>query len=1010
MPWSQAWAGASDVRRAPDGHGGGRREIGGRGGGCGRPAGPWRADGSASMPSVHSMASVQTRLRADREARSGGGGAEGRRRGARRRVGAGDRWALGLVGVLPLLAFVVPALVGHPVLLGDDLTQSEPLRVLVGADLRAGHLPLFDPYLWSGAPLLGGWNAGAADPLTWLFAVLPATAAWTAGLVVTWWVAAGSLYGYLRSSRLGPFASGCGALAFAWSGAFLAQVVHFGFVAGMSVVPLQLLAVDRLVTPRGPRLRWAVVLAAALGVTVVAGEPRAIDDAAVVLACYTAWRLVGAGGRRGAALGWVAGAALVGVALGAVQWLPGLEAVGGSQRSAPSVALFASGSLPDRWLGLLLVPDLLGGSGSLRQPAFLPSYSLTEVAGYVGALPLVGGLALLGRLRRRRPVPAWLVWEVVAVVGVVLALGINTPLGHLLAHVPFYGAQRLQSRNVIVADLALAVLTAYVVDDLGRRRQAAGHDGGGQAGDGRVRWLAAVGGLVVASPVVLLGTWGNGFVAALGVRAAPGTAGRLVPAAVPFAVCGVLAAAAFWEAPRRPSRVVRRGLAVLQGANLAAFALLVVVAVPPAALPPPSVAPPPSSPSSGRPGRAATAGGAAGAAAAATSPPPGPARPVGALGLGGRFAIYDPGLLDAAELTVVGTPDGNVVTGTPSVLGYGSIVGARYAAATGTHLATGAGQDVLSPAAVTDGVLDQLGTRVLLTPPAYLVTPAGGGGPAPGVGTGTRRLGAGAVTWPLGEPLALRWVQLARRGGPDGAVRIGLVGVDGRTRWWPAANRRGTVTVGLARPFVAVAVRATGPPGVRLGPAQVRTVGGRLLVADGQLEAALAPPHWRYRGRDGGFAVFVDRRAAPMLALEAPPGGALGNGHLGAAAGPPGAPDAVPVWSPAGAVVVRAVSALPGWHATWQADGSGPAVPVGVRRRGLVQAVTVPPGGGVLRFVYDPPGFATGAALSLAALALMAVAGAGGACARLGRRARGAGGRRGTPGGGRRAAGGAPAG
>ena len=62
----------------------------------------------------------------------------------------------------------------------------------------------------------------------------------------------------------------------------------------------------------------------------------------------------------------------------------------------------------------MFVPDLLGGSGSLGQPSFLASDNLTEVTGYVGLMPLVASLALLGRLRIRRPLPEWLVWELTA--------------------------------------------------------------------------------------------------------------------------------------------------------------------------------------------------------------------------------------------------------------------------------------------------------------------------------------------------------------------------------------------------------------------------------------------------------------------------------------------------------------------------------------------------------------------------------------------------------------------
>src|SRR5215472_2314813 len=111
----------------------------------------------------------------------------------------GDAVAVGVLVALPALVFGVPALLGHPVYPGDDLTQNFPLRVLAGQQIRGGHLPLYDPYIWSGAPLLGGWNAGAAYPLTALFAVVPGVAAWTLNLIVTWAVAGAGMFFFLRA-------------------------------------------------------------------------------------------------------------------------------------------------------------------------------------------------------------------------------------------------------------------------------------------------------------------------------------------------------------------------------------------------------------------------------------------------------------------------------------------------------------------------------------------------------------------------------------------------------------------------------------------------------------------------------------------------------------------------------------------------------------------------------------------------------------------------------------------
>ena len=165
---------------------------------------------------------------------------------ARSRRRRGDAVAVAVVVTLPAVIFGFPALLGHAVLPGDDLTQNLPLRVLAGQQIRAGHLPLFDPYIWSGAPLLAGWNAAAAYPLTWLFAILPGTAAWTVNMIATWAVAGLGMFCFLRALRLASLASLLGAFSFAFAGGMSAQVTHFGLVAGMSWVPLALLSILRL--------------------------------------------------------------------------------------------------------------------------------------------------------------------------------------------------------------------------------------------------------------------------------------------------------------------------------------------------------------------------------------------------------------------------------------------------------------------------------------------------------------------------------------------------------------------------------------------------------------------------------------------------------------------------------------------------------------------------------------------------------------------------------------------
>jgi hypothetical protein len=284
---------------------------------------------------------------------------------------------------------------------------------------------------------------------------------------------------------------------------------------------------------------------------------------------------------------------------------------------------------------------------------------------------------------------------------------------------------------------------------------------------------------------------------------------------------------------------------------------------------------------------------------------------------------------------------------------------------------------------VADGTLDQLDTTVLLTPSAYLVTTPGRGGPAAGpAGTGQRVVAADQpATWYLGSTSEVSRVEVpdadARQAAAAG-VRIGLMAADGPIRWFSArAATPSTLAVTVTRPVASVAVVAQVPAGparrrpVPLGPPSVVAANGSVSVADGQLADALVPPHWDFAGFDGPFAIFANQRAQPPLRIQALPGRSAAGAWIGDSSGPPTEPTAATVSSPHGARVVRAVADIAGWNATWH-PRQGPATALTVQQDGLVQAVDVPPGVGVLTWSYTPPGFPTGLALSLAAAALAA--------------------------------------
>ena len=157
-----------------------------------------------------------------------------------------DIIALAALIAIPAIAIGIPALLGHPLLIGDDLRQGFPLRVLAGYDIAHGHLPLWNPYIWSGTPLLGSFVAGSFYPTILLFAILPPLTAWTFSMIIAYGICASGTYLLARKIGLATIPSFLASATFTFFGVMSFQVIHIEIVDGYSWIPWFLLGIEGL--------------------------------------------------------------------------------------------------------------------------------------------------------------------------------------------------------------------------------------------------------------------------------------------------------------------------------------------------------------------------------------------------------------------------------------------------------------------------------------------------------------------------------------------------------------------------------------------------------------------------------------------------------------------------------------------------------------------------------------------------------------------------------------------
>src|SRR3989344_1559595 len=132
-----------------------------------------------------------------------------------------DRWVI-LSFLILVLFFFWRFLTGNEIFAFKDLSRYfYPLRYLMVEQVKAGHLPLWNPYIFCGFPLLATLQVGFFYPLTIIYYLLPFNLAFNWYIILHYFLAACFMYAMLRHFRLGWHASFLGGLVFAFSGFLL---------------------------------------------------------------------------------------------------------------------------------------------------------------------------------------------------------------------------------------------------------------------------------------------------------------------------------------------------------------------------------------------------------------------------------------------------------------------------------------------------------------------------------------------------------------------------------------------------------------------------------------------------------------------------------------------------------------------------------------------------------------------------------------------------------------------
>jgi len=409
-------------------------------------------------------------------------------------------WA-SLVYALCTLSLAYPALAGKFLVNphSDQYIAGYAFREFAASTLRAtGHFPLWNPYLFGGMPYIAAMHGDIFYPTFLLRMILPTDVAMTWGFIIHIFLAGLFTFGFLRVLGYSFYGALIGGIAYMMSGQIASYVSpgHDGKLFVSALFPLALWILYRGIR-QGRHWSWGA-LALIIGLCVLSPHPQLLQYTLLACGAYALFLAFSAvDGRmlpRALAIKRLAaalGAVIVGLAIGAVQYLPVREYVSWSPRAGglADYRTATSYAWPPEELLNAYLPQF---SGMLNN--YWGRNGIHLHSDYVGAVVLIlAGAAFIG-LRsdpRRKQI---VFWSVALIVSLLWSLGSATPFYRIpYAVIPGTRYFRAPATIFFVGTLAIAILACA---------------GAERFVEGRVRRKYLIGWLIAGGVVALLASTG----------------------------------------------------------------------------------------------------------------------------------------------------------------------------------------------------------------------------------------------------------------------------------------------------------------------------------------------------------------------------------------------------------------------------------------------------------------------------------------------------------------------
>lgn len=334
----------------------------------------------------------------------------------------------------------------------DAIRQIYPWREFAMDQFKKGQIPLWNPYAFSGQPLLANFQSGVFYPLNLLYFLTDSKNAWLLLVVLQPFLGGIFMYLAIRSFKVSKIASTFGAVAFMYSSYLITWMENVNIAHSYIYLPLVFFGINRFHELK--KTRYLLLLTLSLTLSILAGHPQTAIY--VYMSCFVFWVYKYSVFNKNSLK--IAYVFVLSLALSAIQIIPTYSFYKDSPISLPfSSEVFDRSILPFQNLITFFASDFYGN------PAANNFWSQTygDFTPYFGVVPLIFSLWAVKKLWSRGLIKFLSLTSIIFIVA-----ALPGPITYLIKifKIPLLNSTT-PSRFICISIFTLIILSAFGLEE-----------------------------------------------------------------------------------------------------------------------------------------------------------------------------------------------------------------------------------------------------------------------------------------------------------------------------------------------------------------------------------------------------------------------------------------------------------------------------------------------------------------------------------------------------------------